>query len=285
MSSIRYFITKLRQKKRPFLFIISRLLWASGFCQLFSIKCKSYQLRFFPTSGSADKWVDPDAGEEDEIFFNSYLRSGDVVIDVGANIGTLTLTAATIVGSSGKVFSVEAHPATFKYLQKNIEINDLKNIHLFNIAIGNKNSLVGFSNKRSDEQNEVTGSQGIQVEVKKLDDLFVDKLESVELLKVDVEGYEKFVFQGALEILKKTECIYFESWKQHFAKYNYSTFDVFNILKSSAFSIYKLKHGKIVQLPLDYISEDCENLLAIKNIQSFIERTGFCIGESYEPYL
>lgn len=285
MSSIRYFISKLRQEKRLLLFIISRILWTAGFSQFFTIKCKLYQLRFFPTSVSADKWVYPDTWGEDEEFLTSYLRNGDVVIDIGANIGTLSLTAGTAVGSSGKVFSVEAHPAIFKYLEKNIELNGLKNIYLFNIAIGDTNGWLGFSNKRSDEQNEVTGSQGIQVEVKKLDDLFVDKLESVELLKVDVEGYEKFVLQGALEILKKTECIYFESWEQHFAKYNYSTFDVFNILKSSGFSLYKLKHGKVVQLPLDYISENCENLLAIKNIQSFIERTGFCIGESYELYL
>lgn len=275
MKSVTYLLKRLKQEKKPILFILSRILWRSGFSHIFTIKCKLYKLRFFPTSILAEKWVYPDFGKEDEIFFTSYLRQGDVVIDIGANVGTLTLTAANSVGSSGKVFSIEAHPVIFNYLEKNVELNRLENVQLFNVAIGNGNGCITFSNKRLDDLNEVVASEGIEITLKKLDGLLVDKIENVNLLKVDVEGYEKFVFQGALEILRKTECIYFESWEQHFRKYDYTTLDILDILKTSGFSVYKLEEGKIIQIPSNYISERCENLLAIRDLQSFREKVGF----------
>ncbi len=262
------------------LFILSRILWRTGFSKIFTIKCKLYKLKFFPTSVLAEKWVYPDFGREDEEFLTLFLRSGDTVIDVGANVGTLTLTAATVVGSSGKVFSIEAHPVIFKYLQGNIKINNLKNVFLFNTAIGDKNGFIQFSNKLLDDLNEVVTSKGIQINVKKLDDLLLDKVEKVELLKVDVEGYEKFVFQGAVEILKKIECIYFESWENLFIKYNYTSLDVLDILRASGFNIYQIKKGEVRQVPLNYISETFENLLAIRNIQLFRERTGWLERET-----
>jgi hypothetical protein len=94
--------------------------------QFLTVKCQFYRLRFFPTSISAEKWVYPDFRKEDEDFLTSYLRNGDVVIDIGANVGTLTLTAAHLVGASGKVFSIEAHPVIFIYLKDNVALNKFK---------------------------------------------------------------------------------------------------------------------------------------------------------------
>ncbi len=280
MNSGGYFIKRLKQEKKPILFLLSRILWRARFSEYLIVKCQFYRLRFFPTSISAEKWVYPDFRKEDEDFFTFYLRSGDVVIDIGANVGTLTLTAAHLVGSSGKVFSIEAHPLIFSYLKKNVELNNFKNVALFNAAIGERNGFIQFSNKLYDELNEVVTNNGLQIEVKKLDDLLSDHLETVNLLKVDVEGYEKFIFQGALNTLKKTECIYFESWEQHFIKYNYSTLDVLGLLKNSGFKLYKLKHSKLKLIPVNYSSEICENLLAIRNIRGFSERTGLSYDEN-----
>jgi len=274
MSSIEYLIKRLNQEKKPILFLLSRILWRSRMSQFLTVKCQFYRLRFFPTSISAEKWVYPDFRKEDEDFLTSYLRNGDVVIDIGANVGTLTLTAAHLVGASGKVFSIEAHPVIFIYLKDNVALNKFKNVCVFNAAIGNKTGYIQFSNKLYDELNEVVSRDGIQIEVKKLDDLLRDRIETLSLLKVDVEGYEKFIFEGALETLRKTECIYFESWEQHFIKYSYSTIDVLELLKNSGFNLYKLSDNKVKPIQGNYISEVCENLLAIRNIGEFSARTG-----------
>lgn len=276
MSRIEHYISALRSQKRPFRFLLSRLLWYTGWSRLLSIDRGLYRMCFFPTALSATCWTASDDREEDGPFFASYLKRGDIVIDVGANIGTYTLTAAAIVGDSGTVFSFEPHPVIFKYLQKNVALNSFKNVHLFNIAVGDAKGAVSISDSRLDDQNEILMTdKGIRVPIERLDKLLIDKINeslSVALLKVDVEGYERFVFQGASRILKKCECIYFESWEKHYAKYNYITTDILELLISNGFLIYKVINGEIVKLPINYRSEVCENLMAIKNLLNFKSR-------------
>ena len=105
----------------------------------------------------------------------SYLKDGDIMIDIGANIGLVTLTSSSIIGKQGKAYSIEAHPTIFQNLLENIKINNRNNIHTFNIAIGNKTGHVIFSNIRSDTMNSVKleSSDGIQIPIKKLDALTI----------------------------------------------------------------------------------------------------------------
>lgn len=276
MDRIRHYISVVLNQKQPFRFIYSILLWRTRLCQLFTIDRGLYRIQFFPTALSATYWVNPDDREADEDFFISYLKGGDIVLDIGANIGTLTLTAASIVGDSGKVFSIEAHPVIYRYLQKNVALNGFRNICLFNVAIGNTKGIVSFSNKLSDDQNEIIMTNGLQIHVEKLDDLLFDKLEEVSyiaLLKVDVEGYEKFVFQGAHKILQKTSCVYFENWERLYAKYGYTSSEVLNMLRSCGFDIYRIKGDKIILISSTYDADISENLLAIRDLSDFMKRT------------
>jgi len=276
MRSIKRYISVLRSQKYPLKFLLSRLLWYTGLSRLLTIDCGLYRICFFPTALSATYWIAPDDRQEDGSFFASYLKRGDIVIDVGANIGTYTLIAAAIVGDLGIVFSFEPHPVIFKYLQKNLALNSFNNVYLFNIAVGDAKGAVSLSDKRSDDQNEILMTdKGIRVPIESLDTLLIDKINeslSVALLKVDVEGYERFVFQGASRILKKCECIYFESWEKHYAKYNYLTTDILKLLISNGFFIYKLINGEVIKVPINYRSEVCENLIAIKDLHSFQSR-------------
>jgi FkbM family methyltransferase len=243
---------RLRDQKHPIRFLLSRLLWRTGLSRFFTVDRSLYRVRFFPTSLSAALWLDPRTMRREERFFASYLRGGDVVVDVGANIGTSTLTAAAIVGDSGTVFSIEPHPVIFRYLQ-----------HLFNVAIGESKGIVSFSNKLSDDtQSQVVLGPGLEVQVEKLDDLLLPyKPQAVELLKVDVEGYEKYVFQGALETMHRTKCIFFECVERNFADYAYASTEVFDILRACGFCVYMMKGIGA-------------NRLAIRDLPSFLERMG-----------
>lgn len=268
------YVRKILSQRKPFKFLASRLLWMSRLSGLLRIKQDGFCLRFYPSSLSAELWVSPEDRHSDGLFFRRYLREGDKVVDVGANIGNLTAVASLLVGMQGKVYSIEAHPQIYKYLQGNIRLNKFSNIETFNCALGNEPANVLFSDQRSDDQNRVLASgEGIIVSAKKLDDLPISDHE-IALLKVDVEGYEKFVFEGGSRTLTRTQCVYFESSEQHFLEFGYKTTDLIALLRQHGFRCFRsLDAFTIGEVPIDYVSEGIENLIAVKDLQAFLART------------
>jgi precorrin-6B methylase 2 len=79
-------------------------------------------------------WQNSHVSDEDHRVIGKILRPGDTFVDVGANIGELSLFAAQRVGKSGCVVSVEAHPRTFSYLKRNIEMNPHLMVQAVNMA-------------------------------------------------------------------------------------------------------------------------------------------------------
>lgn len=213
-----------------------------------------YRLRFYPSAVSVAMWCNRDFFRNDEEILRKYLRPGDVFVDVGANIGTLSLAASGIVGEAGRVLSIEAHPKTVKYLRGNVKLNNASNVTVIHAAAGDHEGVVRFSSGRGDDQNRVTES-GLQVPLRTLDALL--DAGPVRLLKIDVEGFELFVLQGADRVLQRTDLVYFESWESHFHKYGYSTSDVLALLAR-----YGFETGR----PADYKSLGCENLLATRRL-------------------
>ena len=243
-------------------------------CYIFKIRRNGYKLIFFPTALSVTLFQDKNAWRFEEIFLEKYLRENDVVIDVGANIGNVGIRAASLF-KSVKVYMIEAHPEVYKFMTLNIELNGLKNIIPFNLAVGNReNDSVKFSNQLSDDLNSVlmTQEEGILVPIRKLDSLV--RSEHVDFLKIDVEGFELGVLQGAVGILNNVSCIMFESWDEHFQKYGTNSTEVFAFLKEYGFFILNWNDGAIVQINSEHRSLVCENLFAVKDIDYFKRRLG-----------
>ncbi len=258
-------LSKLVSQSHPLRFLGSRLLWHSHMSALFTTNCGDYRLRFYPTSYSATLWLDPNERLADEQIFRKLLRKGDVVIDVGANIGSLTLAAASLVGPQGTVYSIEAHPRTYKYLLGNLRLNHVRNVTPLNVACGRDKSTVHFSNLRSDDQNHIA-DVGLSVPVERLDDLVILLAgQRIALLKIDVEGYEKFVLEGAARLLARTNAIYFESWEAHYNRWGYHLGEVLGVLRGHGFNTYRLSDGPaMVKVDEGYRSLHCENLLSLK---------------------
>ena len=250
----------------------------TGLSHLFRIRHQDFVLRFYPTALSTAMFIDPDCRKVDHDFFHSYLRAEDVVVDIGANVGTLTLTASTCVGDRGKVMAFEPHPQTFKILLKNIRLNRRSNICPFNVALGERAYVARFSSSRvGDDQNAILSSdEGLHVPVRDLDSFLGEEMR-VALLKIDVEGYEPLVLFGARETLKRTKCIYFESCEAYFMKYGYRCSDLFRFLHQNGFSVYRVSDRKIYQLPIGYVSHEHEDLVAVRDTADFIRRTRFRI--------
>lgn len=143
-------------------------------------------------------------------FIVKTLKKGDTFIDIGANNGYFSLMASILVGSTGKVYAFEPTPDSFKRLQTNVHINKFKNIKLFECALGDKVGKIKLNiSKKEDGQNSIADivdkKESIDVEVRRLDDILKDK--KVNLIKIDVEGYEKEVFKGAIKTIKNNSNI------------------------------------------------------------------------------
>ena len=275
ITRIVRFLGVVKGHKHPAKYCLALILLKLKLSSLFLIRQDGFVLRFFPTALSTTLWINPADRCDDEGLFRKYLRPGDTVIDVGANIGQLTLTAAVAVGPAGKVLAIEPHPEIFGYLCRNVALNGAKNTQTSNNAIGERDGCALLSSCRSDDLNAIASANGIEVPMRRLDGMS-NGLENIALLKVDVEGYERFVLLGATLTLTRTRCIYFESWEEHFAKYGYSLCDIAHFLAENGFWLYKAIGGDLFGPVAErYQSDRCENLLALRTTDEFLARTGF----------
>jgi len=137
-------------------------------------------------------------------FLLHVLKSDDLFIDVGANVGSYTILACSAVGASGYAF--EPVPTTYKRLMENIRLNHLENrVVLNNIAIGREQAVIKFTSDMDTVNHALAeGEQrpnAISVQVSTLDTVLIN--ESPVLMKIDVEGFETPVLEGGSETLSK----------------------------------------------------------------------------------
>ncbi|MEM8501173.1 MAG: FkbM family methyltransferase [Pseudomonadota bacterium] len=277
MISIAKMSQRIREEPKPFKFLLSRILMVTHLCKFLRIHRGASSFRFSPSALAAEMWLDENPSA-DEIFFSQYLQPDDCVVDVGANIGQLTVLAAKLA-TNGAVYAIEPHTQTFRYLRENIKLNSISNVAVFNCALGSSDGTAKISNLRADTQNRITSldASGIEVSLTRLDTI-VDECLSIALLKVDVEGYEKFVFEGGEEAIQKTDCIYFELWDEHTENFGYHSSYIFDLLTTAGFSIFERVVGSNNRLTLirrDAKFPECVNLFAIKDWNTFASRTNY----------
>lgn len=136
-------------------------------------------------------------------------RAGGTILDIGANIGLYTAACARAAGDRGRVIALEPGPATFKKLTQTCALLGLGNVTTLQAAAGRTNSTVGFVGYRSgrdvhqhlvDARPYEPGDR-LQVECRRLDEVCDPDAEAVTLMKLDVEGHELEVLEGAERIL------------------------------------------------------------------------------------
>ena len=245
----------------------------TGLCRFLDIPQAGFKLRFFPTSLSAALWIDPHDRKDDVAFFTDFLRPGDTVVDVGANIGSLSLLAAVLTQDTGKVVAVEAHPRIFGFQAQNLALNPAHRVEAQNVALGDAPGHLHFSDDRSDDQNAVLNDDGgIVVPVTTLDSL-TGELPRIALLKIDVEGYEMAVLKGATATLARTDCVFYESWEAHLKKWGIGTGDVIQLLEQNGFQVFKgIKQRKLQRVTPGYVSANCEDLVAVRDPKALLDR-------------
>ena len=163
-----------------------------------------------------------------------YLKQGDVVLDVGANIGTTSLSLARAVGPEGAVWAFEPQPIVARCLATTMVLNGIDNVRLFTAALGATQATVRMDfaaiGEAANHGVVAISDQGDPVIQMRLDDL---DLRRCHLIKIDVEGYEWQVIQGAMDTITRLKpVIYFE------AKASASTQEVMRALLAQGYALY-----------------------------------------------
>lgn len=202
-------------------------------------------------------------------FVKKQVKNGDIVFDIGANIGYFTLIFAKLVGNKGKVYAFEAEPQNFELLKKNVEINGYQNVILENVAVSKKNGKTElFLSEKNSGMHRIYSShfcsdKSIQVNMIKLDDYlnnikFNDK---ISFIKMDVEGSEFGVLEGMEKTLKENEklTIILEFVPSCIKEYGAQPKDLLNFLRNYGFIF-------------SFINEESQKIEPIEDTKDFLKK-------------
>lgn len=236
-------------------------------------------------------WIDPenDNGVERSLYYTgsyeagtlnfikNYLKRGDCFVDVGANIGLMSIEASMAVGNDGKVYSFEPHPETSKILRFNIDLNVINNIEVIQKGVGSKNGEAkiydrwdvnrgGASLISSDSDQD-----SYDIQIVKLDEVLQNT--SVDMMKIDIEGYELEALKGAEGIISSEKPpVLIVECTQETEHQEYSREELYCWLKNtnSKYRFFKLKGSKSRKSKLIEISDESDlpthdNLFCIPN--------------------
>jgi FkbM family methyltransferase len=188
------------------------------------------------------------------------VRPGMVVLDIGANIGFYTVKIADAVGDKGCVIAFEPNPNMIKELNYNINLNGFHNVIVEEIALSDTPGLLNFYFPV--EGTEAHGSLHTNptFEHQKVAKVKADTLDQVisrlnlgdiDLIKVDVEGAEKQVFEGATQLLsgKHKPAIIFECAEGLCSAFGHNVYDVLRKLSDFGYRLIELDWGDWLAIP------------------------------------
>ena len=190
-------------------------------------------------------------------------------LNIGCHIGTVALPLSKYIE---KVTAIEAYPMTFKHLEEHIKINNIKNIQVFNLAIGDENKKIYFLDDENIRVKNNTGgmhviteedivnkrlssdihSKKYSNEMKKLDDL---NISDFDILLADVEGKEYELLKGGKnKIIKYKPIIIVEIWnnnKRNLERMQTTNDEIINYIINLGYKLIKQLGDNYIFLPQD----------------------------------
>ena len=192
-------------------------------------------------------------------------------LNIGCHIGTVALPISKYIE---KVTAIEAYPLTFEHLEEHIKINNLKNIEVFNLAIGDENKKIYFLDNENIRIKNNTGgmhvitdddisnrrlssnihSKKYSNEMRKLDDL---NISNFDILLADVEGKEYELLKGGKnKIIKYKPIIIVEIWnnkKRNLESMQTTSDEIINYVKNLGYILIKQLGDNYIFFPKDKI--------------------------------
>lgn len=210
----------------------------------------------------------------------TYLKEGSAFLDIGANIGLMSVIASKYVGKSGIVYAVEANPNTVPILQTNMDLNDCKNVELIPVALSDTSgTAVLFENWKVNRGgasliSQSAEEQGIEVKMERLDDLF-DENTPVQLVKIDVEGFEPQVIRGGMNWFRKQQPVFIiEVSEKREKEAGPSPAEVMELVQTiGEYTFYKQKgtkerRGKLVEIKRISDLPNHDNIICVPKVKA-----------------
>ena len=203
---------------------------------------------FFIADAEAKEWYDDSLSNEKILlsehpefeFVREISKSGDIVYECGTHHGLTAILLADWVGAKGKVVTFEINPRNAQIAQKNLEINNIKNVVLERKGLGSQETKLKIFDKSNASvtptnivstswlKNFLYGTE--EAEIITLDDYAKSSSVAPTFLKIDVEGYETEVLKGATEILKTSPKLEIEIHTEILSRYNTSVKEIFDLI-------------------------------------------------------
>ena len=183
----------------------------------------------------------------------------NVIMDVGANVGVYSLAAAA-ANPAALIHAFEPTPELTARLQTNIALNQFDRIVVNSAAVGQQAGEIylhygGGKGGMNEGMNYVSptaaGGRDRLVPVVSLDEFCEqNKIETVDLMKIDIEGHEYHALRGAENLLSQNRirCIFMELNSWAVERSGHALSDIIDLLHDFAYQFYEIRHGSLVQI-------------------------------------
>ena len=185
------------------------------------------------------------------------IKKGDIVLDVGANIGYYTLIFAKLVGKDGMVFAFEPEPTNFDLLKKSVTINGYKNVILIRKALSDRTgktklflSEVNLGDHMIMDTKENRNS--IEIDTITGEDYFRDLNKKINFIKMDIQGAEIDALRGMSSLLQKmNEIKIMIEFAPMWLKFGNDPLELLNLLNEYDFKISEIDVSRKKIIPID----------------------------------
>ncbi len=226
------------------------------------------KLRCYPDSASAASVLYCGLYDYDDMnFLRRYLRSEDVFLDIGANVGVYTLLAASKI-HSGSIHSFEVLPKNYERLQENLRINQFDRVKTHAIAVSDRTGTVALDIVEGDSRPFITHTgtdKTITVSTDTLDNQLQNySLTNLTLAKMDIEGAELLALKGATSLLKQQRpYVWILEINDSVSNFGHRKQDVVDFLYSYGYSLYRYSADTNQLSPITLEQQQGNNILAI----------------------
>lgn len=196
-------------------------------------------------------------------FIKSILKEGMIALDIGANIGVYSLLFKKLVGVNGKVICFEPFLPTFDQLKSNFKLNSFNVNLLYNLAVSDKNGVEVINiDLYNDGENSLISSNnslGIaSINSVILDNLWVEdfqlkKIKTIDLIKIDVEGWEPQAIEGMSGLLKTHRPVVIMEFNGY--KFRHQSVLSFKKLTFIGYRCYQFVDEKLKEISEDTLKE------------------------------
>ncbi|MGH9685959.1 MAG: FkbM family methyltransferase [Candidatus Acidiferrales bacterium] len=211
------------------------------------------------------------------------VRRGDIAFDVGANVGLYSVLLSRLCGPRGRVWAFEPVPETYWRLRETLALNRCENVAPVQAAVCDKDGMATMSlfdpghaewNTLGTPEVDPCGNQvqtlvSVQVASRSLDEFCKNqKIDHINFLKVDVEGFEVSVFAGADKLLRdhRVDFLCFEISQRPLRSAGFSSRDVFAALEAHGYAAYALDRvNGMFRGPVHDTQEQWTNFFASPN--------------------